>query len=619
MVIQDFNGLPSIQRVASLYQNSYDLTNARVSIFYCYTLPAEKGQLDLTNSPFLCLSNPHEKQRMAGRGDKGKVTLLQRQRHENIELLERKVFERERRVEEKKAMIKEVVQDEKVVSHKLLKIAEIGGADSGTYKAEQHRLKMLGKLDTLEHSNEFVASTKNDVIGQNALLKQEINDLRHEKLVYLEAFERLGKDLERSRLEVDKQQEIVDLTYSSRDKAQVLCQSVLIEFEKRQAKLRAELAHLEEVAKAAENPDGTDEDDKELSMKEMMGLVGGKNKKNKKKTHNNGKGGRGLRDSMKRMNFSDAKKDKGRGAGKMKIQDIGYLNNLWKNIQQRTGLSTADELSTVFLQMEQIKMQKLMEASGLISQIKTIKANIRAIEKERQTFVAENKSRAKKQKDFVSGLQKRMERVEKSNDEMARKISYAHVLLRTMIRPLRKLGQCCDPGKLSERLSKVTTTAALHHTVAELNDDSAPADLLEHLAVIEQRITDILQFHQAFMQNHNPNSPKWKRKRHGPGTKSGALARRLEKQQEAIINEMVKKFSEEKSGRDFGRGGGGSEERLSRDQLFDMVSKELSASMGNSAEEKELMDLVEAEERSSRATSRGGGRGRTNTTTTSTF
>ena len=125
----------------------------------------------------------------------------------------------------------------------------------------------------------------------------------------------------------------------------------MIEFEKRKEKLQTELAHLAEVEKAAGNPDGDDDDDDDdepLSIKEMMGLTRGKGKKKGNKAKQNGKGS--LKSRMKNMSFE---KGGSRSGGQMNLRDIGYLNSLWKKIQSRTGLTSADELATVFLQVRQ--------------------------------------------------------------------------------------------------------------------------------------------------------------------------------------------------------------------------------------------------------------------------
>jgi hypothetical protein len=190
-----------------------------------------------------------------------------------------------------------------------------------------------------------------------------------------------------------------------------------------------------------------------------------------------------------------------------------------------------------------------------------------------------------------------MEKMDATNEKLKRKINYAQSLLRSLNRPLRRLGVACDPGNLTEKLSKVTTTADLHQTAKDLDDDSAPGDMIDYLAVVEQRIIDILQFHQAFMQNHNPNSAKWKKRRNGPHVERGTLAKSLAQQQERIIGEMVKRFPKEKFERDYR---GSSEQRLTRAQLESMVKSEMETSM--SKEEREIRNFLAEEERQSRET-----------------
>eukprot|EP00941_MAST-03F_sp_MAST-3F-sp1_P006534 g6534.t1 len=467
---------------------------------------------------------------------KGKVSRLQRERHAIIEAMEKKVFEAELKIQEKKAAIRQKHQKLMVVESKLLNVAKKGGADSGTYKAEQHRLKMLRQLDALEHSNECAASYKNAAIGKNIEKKQEINDLRQVKEVYLEAFERMRKDIATAKKATEEQHVFVEQEYKLRDKSQVLCQSVLTEFNKRKTKLQEELDHLTEIEKAQKG----EEEEEELSIKEMMGMESKAKKKNGKSS-----GKKTLKDTFKQMTFPGGKEE----GKKMLITDIGYLNNLWKKIQKRTGLSSADELATVFLQMEQIKMQKMIEATDYIGKIKSLRAKIREIEDERLQYVQENKSRAKKQKDLVQTLQRRTEKVENEVEETEKKIQLAQVLLRSLVAPMRRLFAESDISKLSESLANVVSTSMLHSDMPpNLDDDSTSSALLSALASIEQRITEVMQIYEAFMQSHLPNSVKWNRRRkRGPVTERGLLKRSLARQQIKIVDEMSRRYPKEKA------------------------------------------------------------------------
>ena len=51
------------------------------------------------------------------------------------------------------------------------------------------------------------------------------------------------------------------------------------------------------------------------------------------------------------------------------MKDISFYGDLWRRIQEQTGLRDADELAMEFLRMEQKKMTRLAEANACISQV----------------------------------------------------------------------------------------------------------------------------------------------------------------------------------------------------------------------------------------------------------
>jgi hypothetical protein len=509
---------------------------------------------------------------------------LKAKRHKITEELEHRVFALERECDEKREVLKTMKEDIARCQGILLDHASQGGPDSGTWKAEQRRLAILRKLDVVERQLQIESNQKNAWIGRNIKLKQEINDLRTDKVVFTNAFKRFDKQLEEKRQEAAAHQEVLEEVYSGRDKAQVLCAAVLQEFMKRKAKLGKEAEALKEAERAeAEKAqeEGAAAMDPEAQYREVMGLTGdsptasgasappraagpGRSRDAKKKGRGKTKG---LRDRIRGMTFSDGRAR--RQGEKMQIREIGYYADLWNHIQSRTGLSDVDQLAMVFVQMEEIKMQKLTEASSIISDMKTIARETKEMEAERDALVAEKNRKNRKQKQFLVNLQRRVESVESEVDKERTRIARTNALVQALFAPAERLRRTVvESPELPEVVQRelpeldgatgADPDAAGGNLFAETVETQA--QLLEAFAAIERRATELTHYYLALRMENKVARERERAKdmgkgvrassrrrrgpaiAQGPATSSGDLQKVLQRQQDEIVAEVVSKY-----------------------------------------------------------------------------
>jgi hypothetical protein len=327
--------------------------------------------------------------------------------------------------------------------------------------------------------------------------------MRREKIIFERAFADLEKDLATQKMIVDRSNAAIDVDRKAKELADQQMTTTKREFLKRQEQMRQEMKELEEKAKinAEENIDV-----------QIDGMLSGKNrlaarldKSNRAKTSSNPSK---MKQRLQKTVLSKFQSEE----DKKKLKNFGYYSDMWKNIREQTGIEDIDELVMVFLQLEQRKMTRVKEANQLVSQIRALKIAEKEMKEERAAYLKENEDKLAKRKAFVRGLEKDVSKC-KEAIIMAENKTQEHLsVIKALSGPVKSLHEKLTSKELTQVLGKFLPTPLLMsggQSVSVLGDSVSdevnPMQVLNMMGLIEQRITECVQFYQAHVASVNTN------------------------------------------------------------------------------------------------------------------
>eukprot|EP00941_MAST-03F_sp_MAST-3F-sp1_P003647 g3647.t1 len=512
---------------------------------------------------------------IAEKRERKRLMRIREKRHKITEALERRVFEFEKNIEEKKAGLVETEHKLAKCDFMLLEHARIGGPDSGTWKSDQHRLAMLRRLRTIEKNVEIAQNTRNRVIGKQIIKKQEIDDLRTDKCVFTKAFRRMQEGLDDLETKALQENATVETIYSFRDKAQILVQGVLNEFQKRKDRLASDLNKLKEREEALAEEERKEKEEEAQKQKEYDFDKLGRNKrsatKSRSKTAQSKTDKLSLKSKMMGLSFNQNSEGHGKNSKVFKIHEIGYYNELWNKIKERTGLHNIDDLCNVFVQLEQIKMKKILEANNIISDLKAMISDTEEMKKEREAIVRQKNKDSVRQKNLIYNLRQKVEKVEREVNESQIQVQRALSLINMLSGPMQTLRNniICAPNmpkELDEAISIPDYSTSLNcfsempspiiELEAEVRDN--PSCILKPLSEVEHRAAEIIQFSLASQielqqqreRRRARNMGKKEYTEHhfpslrfaGPQYKSGTLNRMIHTKGKHITQELDRRY-----------------------------------------------------------------------------
>lgn len=461
-----------------------------------------------------------------------------------LKLQSRKEFVEELKVKISKTEKKVINQKRKMgkypslgATKKNAKFQRMGAALAAT----ENQNKLNSAFERLKRRNMIADQQYNEVKAYNAKLRYKIDNMRREKIIYERAFAELEKDLEAQRIEVEKNNQLMEADFKAKDQAELAIANTKKEFVKKQQKLQKQMQELELKAKI----------NIESSLDDQIAAAIGQ-RANKKRSKDKPRSEK-LKSKLKTAVFDKIHTEE----DKRKMKNYGYYTNMWSKIKEETQVEEIDELVMVFLRLEQQKMTRVKEANHLVNQIRALKAQEKEMKEQREAFIRENEERMARRKAFIRSLEKDIERCEKAIGDMKGK-TQAHLnVVTSLVKPLQNLYGRLTSNELRNKLDKfLPSPVYLHHNSNKDNalpseagndGDVTPQQVLQWMGFIEQRTTEIVQFYQAHLSTlskakNPPRTPSRKvivddfGFQRGPTAPSGKLQEQLDASMHKIIN-----------------------------------------------------------------------------------
>lgn len=386
--------------------------------------------------------------------------------------------------------------------------------------------------DALAHAFETLKSRAmladkrfNEAKAYNQTLRVQIDNMRREKRVFVRAFDEQERELKQLKTMEQKNRDIIDHSNREKEKIKVQMDMAKAEFAKKKKKLEDEVRELQKQAQLGDEGEEVD----------IMGVLGRNMKERQdakaaKANAKKNKKGNKFHDRLKKMSFATVESDD----DKRMMKNFGYYSDMWSTIRRETKLENIDDLVQVFLQLEQRKMARVKEANALVHQIRTLKAEERAMESERNAYMKENDQRMAKRKAFIVSLERDVAQCDEAIADLKAKNNSHRQIMESLASPVKRIySQVINP-ELHRRLQKFLPQPLAKPVpglaLAFGNDrrgratgaEVASSKIMDMMAFIEQRVTEMVQFYQAHMSMSGGGSTPNKKNNSGSGSEGGA-------------------------------------------------------------------------------------------------
>lgn len=342
----------------------------------------------------------------------------------------------------------------------------------GVNAAKENIDQVTKQVKVLESRLDATRSKYNQTISENRKLREKIDNLRQERMVFQNIYQKLEDELADKRRELTNLMEVSSVAYRARDAA---------------------LKEIEELKLSAER----EQQSYENEWRELGKLIEAERKKNEvaanKREQEGGKVGELTMEEEKQLkskiNKSTWNIAKDRANQMASLEKVNSYKQAFEKIKQATGVEDIDELVDNFLNSEDENFTLFSYVNELNMEIENLDDRIREVKAETARFRSQSVSTESQRKKILEGLEQKLAQTKAQTAEYEAKYADAQKsmnALRTGIQSLyTNLG--CSAGSLGDMLDPT-------EGVTEQN-------MMTYLGLIEMRTNTILQQYLASQPN----------------------------------------------------------------------------------------------------------------------
>ncbi|GAQ87539.1 hypothetical protein KFL_003590130 [Klebsormidium nitens] len=372
-----------------------------------------------------------------------------------------------RKIELEKRRVAEL---DKQIQQMNAKIMEQRKKMGGVNAAKENNAQISKQIKILENRLDKALVKYNEAVAHNKALRENIDNLRRERLVFDQIYKKLERELQEKKREMAHIIEISNLAYESRDAAVNEMAALKAQADKEQAAFEAEW---KELGKLIEH---------DRRMKDMM--------KSREKTappEPEKKGDMSVEEEQKlkkkviRGNWNIAKDKVAQAVSLEKVQSYGEA---FAKIQEATGITDIDELVTTFINAEDQNFSLFNYVNELNQEIEKLEEQIADIKAEIEKYKGQGVNTDNQRKKILKELEDRLVRTEAKAEVYEGKHAVAQKTMNALKVGIQniftKIG-CATPA------------------VKELLGDAGvtESNMMQYLGIIEQRTNEILQLYAA--------------------------------------------------------------------------------------------------------------------------
>mmetsp|Transcript_14819 Transcript_14819/g.29726 ORF Transcript_14819/g.29726 Transcript_14819/m.29726 type:complete len:541 (-) Transcript_14819:80-1702(-) len=363
-----------------------------------------------------------------------------------------------RKIDVEKRRLEELEKQSKIMHVKTLEHQEKRGGVNAVKESDRSVQK---QIRVLENRLDKALVKFNEALAFNKQLREEIDNLRRERVVFDQINAKLAKELHEKKKEMAQIIEISNIAYEARDQAQTEMALLKAHADKEQAQFETEWRELGRVL----------EQDRRLKER-MAGQDRGRITADEEGS---------LRKNLAKGNWNVAK-DK--AAQKASLDRVQSFEEAFQQIKAATGIDNIDELVQTFIDAEDQNFSLFNYVNELNNEVEKLEEQIAEIKAEIEKYKGQGGQNDRQRKKLLKDLEDRLASTEFRAEQYEAKAMKAAKTVSQLEQGIQsifnKIG--CDKSALSDMLGTTGVTES---------------NMMQYLGIIEQRTNELLQlYHQ---------------------------------------------------------------------------------------------------------------------------
>ncbi|QDZ25392.1 outer dynein arm protein 1 [Chloropicon primus] len=409
---------------------------------------------------------------------------------DQADLYTRKIETEKRRVSELDKQIAEMNQ----------RIMEQRRQMGGVNAARENNQQTQRQIKILENRLEKALVKYNEALGKNKKLKEQIDSLRRERLVFDQIYKKLEKELEEKKREMANIIEVSNSAYEARDAALQELTILQNQADKEQAAFESEWRELGKMI---------DEDKK---MKDIMKVK--ESKRSSDAAGDDGSAGDGEKKGKKKLMSKDWVSMKEKALHRNQVDRIKSYSEAFQKIQEATGITDIDELVTKFLDAEDQNFTLFTYVNDLNLEIEKVESQINDIKSDIEKYKGQGNDSESQRKKILDQLEDKLRQTEEKTEQTERQYEQSTKTI---------------SGLKSGIFNIFNRIGCASLTNKELLDSGIKqANMMQYLGIIEQRTNELLQIYATSQTNQPQDGASSMVLGTGPSVPSGHTAISIE-------------------------------------------------------------------------------------------
>jgi chromosome segregation ATPase len=372
-----------------------------------------------------------------------------------------------RKIEMEKRALEEADKQVKVLTTQLLQSQQERGKQGGVNAARDNEMAVNKSIRILENRLDKALVKFNDALAYNKQLREQIDNLRRERVVFDEIQQKLARELQEKKKQMAQVIEVSNVAYEARDQAQTEINLLKAQSDREQAAFEGEIRELNKLI----------EQDKKL--KERIGAT---------ETAHRGKltvdEEKNLKRTVVKGNWNIAKEKAAKAASAEKVQSF---EEAFAQIQAATGISNIDELVNTFIDAEDQNFSLFNYVNELNNEVEKLEEQIAEIKQDIDKYKGQGGQNDRQRKKLLKDLEDRLAATESKADQYEQKSLKASKTVAALEAGIQsiftKIG--CSNSTVSEMLGTMGVTES---------------NIMQYLGIIEQRTNELLQMWKTQQQ-----------------------------------------------------------------------------------------------------------------------
>jgi len=364
----------------------------------------------------------------------------------------------QRKIDVEKRRLEELEKQSKIINVKTLEQQQNRGGVNAVKESDRAVQK---QIRVLENRLDKALVKFNEALAFNKQLREEIDNLRRERVVFDQINAKLAKELHEKKKEMAQIIEISNIAYEARDQAQNEMALLKAHADKEQAVFEVEWRELGRVL----------EQDRRLKER-MAGQDRGRVTAEEEGS---------MKNRLAKGNWSQAQE---KAAQKASLDRVQSFEEAFQQIKAATGIDNIEELVQTFIDAEDQNFSLFNYVNELNNEVEKLEEQIAEIKTEIEKYKGQGGQNDRQRKKLLKDLEDRLASTEARAEQYEAKALKAIKTVSQLEQGIQSVFEKikCDKKALSDMLGTTGVTES---------------NMMQYLGIIEQRTNDLLQVNQA--------------------------------------------------------------------------------------------------------------------------